>query len=367
MFNKKHSELDERTGRAEQFERSGRAERTEGGEGTEFGGRTGPGERDGRDDLAGPERTGAATGPRDGDGTHDFDGAGDFGGTGDFTAAGGASGRGGTGGDTTAGVKRILGELGSPENVVGSAGAAGSPGSAGRPGGAGGPGQVPRQPASAPSGPHLASMEERGSRPEGKPGSTDWWRVQPGPAPGAMGAGQIQVGGFVGGIEIPEILRPPAGDGAPAVALEKKAPAEGAAGAEPVEEVVAEEAARAWWRRAGGAGGFRLTSPFLVLTAVLLVVGAVLGNIWALLAGWVLAYFSRTLTRSEAKVAVFWLPGVSVAGGVVWLWGRFNERWGDPIPEGTMGQALTDTWPVVVRVAAVASALFLLWRSRRVR
>jgi hypothetical protein len=279
--------------------------------------------------------------------------------------------RGDAGGDSTAGVKRILGQLGSPETVVGSA----ASGSAGRAVADGpGAGHVPRQPTSttaAPTGPHLAGMAERGDGPRtADGGSTDWWRVQSGPGSESMGAGRMQVGGFVGGIEIPEILRPPGRDGASAVPLGKleKRAAPDAAGDEVVEEVVVEEPARKWWRRAGaaeGAGGFGLSSPFLLLTAVLLVIGAVLGNIWALLAGWVLAYFSRTLTRSQAKVAVFWLPGVSVAGGIVWLWGRFSGRWGDPIPDGAMGHALSDTWPVVVRVAAVASALFLVWRSRR--
>ncbi|GAA3740131.1 hypothetical protein [Streptomyces tremellae] len=275
--------------------------------------------------------------------------------------------RGDVGGDTTASVKRILGELGTPETVVGTAGTGRATGR-GDEASATGPG-VPRQATSTPSmptGPHLAGMDERGTPPPGG-GSTDWWRVQPGPGPDAMGAGQLQVGGFVGGVEIPEILRPPRPEGESAVPLHKVVPAAVEEEAEVVEE--AGGPGRSWWRRRGAAEGrgFGLTNPFLLLTAALLVVGAVLGNIWALLAGWVLAYFSRTLTRSEAKVAVFWLPGVSVAAGLVWLWGRFNDRWGDPIPKGGMAHALADTWPVVVRVAAVASALFLVWRSRRVR
>jgi hypothetical protein len=190
--------------------------------------------------------------------------------------------------------------------------------------------------------------------------------------------GRIQVGGFVGGVEIPEILRPPSPDGTSTVRTAPFEKTEKAAAADADEEPDGpatddgggpEARGGAWWRRSGAAEGgrFGLTSPVLLLTAAVLVVGAVLGNIWALLAGWVLAYFSRTLTRSQAKVAVFWLPGVSVAGGLVWLWGRFTDRWGKPIPDGAMGQALSDTWPVVVRIAAVASALFLVWRSRRGR
>jgi hypothetical protein len=47
------------------------------------------------------------------------------------------------------------------------------------------------------------------------------------------------------------------------------------------------------------------------------------------------------------------------------LWGRVDGRWGEPIPNGGMPDALAATWPVVVRTAAIASALFLLWRARR--
>jgi hypothetical protein len=44
-----------------------------------------------------------------------------------------------------------------------------------------------------------------------------------------------------------------------------------------------------------------------------------------------------------------------------------NGRWGDPIAEGHMNAAVAQTWPWVVRGAAVASALFLVWRSQRSR
>ncbi len=111
---------------------------------------------------------------------------------------------------------------------------------------------------------------------------------------------------------------------------------------------------------------FRFSHPLLLLAAALLVTGAVIGSWLALAGGWLLAYSSRTLSRTEAKLAAMGLPGVVVAGGLVWLWGRMDGRWGDPIPEHGMAQALSGVWPVVVRTAAVASAVFLVWRARRV-
>jgi hypothetical protein len=60
-------------------------------------------------------------------------------------------------------------------------------------------------------------------------------------------------------------------------------------------------------------------------------------------------------------------PGLALAAGVVWLWGRTDDRWGTPIAQGHMNDAVQQTWPWVVRAAAVLSALFLLWRSQRRR
>jgi hypothetical protein len=204
------------------------------------------------------------------------------------------------------------------------------------------------------------------ARPRSTGGAPDWWRTDFG---GGGRTSPMRVGGFVGGVEIPDILRPPAGRPGQAGKAERDAEPEEA------EEAVEDDApgrSRAWWRRRGTAGrtaGLRggFGSPFLLVAALPLIAGAILGNVWVLLAGWALAYFSRTLSATESRFAVFVLPGVSVAGGAVWIWGRYNGRWGEPVPDGAFGDALSGTWPVVVRVAAVATALYLVWRARRGR
>ncbi|MGR8009917.1 hypothetical protein [Streptomyces hypolithicus] len=230
----------------------------------------------------------------------------------------------------------------------------------------------PALPSSAASPPHLAGTDELGSQ-----GSEpDWWRVEPGP----FGMG-VDVPGFVGGVEIPEILRPPPDRDA-------QKPAETAADTEADSEadtkpgqgsppaVPAPRASR-WWRPR-----LRRTAPvvaqtvvvpaprrpvgvLLLLAAALLVAGAVLGNWLALGGGWLLAYASRRISRAEAKWVVLGLPGLIAAGGLVWLWGRGEGRWGEPIAPEAMGEAFAGMWPVLVRTAAVASALYLVWRARR--
>lgn len=224
--------------------------------------------------------------------------------------------------------------------------------------------------------PHLAGADELGDG-----AAPDWWRVQPGP----FGPGET-VPGFVGGIEIPEMWDRPESarplslrkDGEPGADEDETAADGDGAGrrgrplprllrralGRPPAPVAApaadgEEAAVALPARPP-------LSPVLTLAVLLLVAGAALGSWLALAGGWGLAYASRRLTRPEAKFAALGVPGIVVGGLVIWLWGRFAGRWGQPIAHGRLGPEMLDGLPGTVRVAAVASALFLVWRMRRV-
>ncbi|CCK29284.1 integral membrane protein [Streptomyces davaonensis JCM 4913] len=268
--------------------------------------------------------------------------------------------------DSPAAVRRIIDRLGTPDEVVTAAGATG--GAPQAPAAA-----VPVQPdgeekrprrivprprraetdspaADVPSPPHLARADELGD-------STlqpDWWRVESSP----FGGGD-EVPGFVGGVEIPELLRPPP-------PKEEKKREQAPAVVERADEEEAEEAP-ARRRLLGLALPARKSwqNPLLLLAAVLLLTGAVIGNLIVLILGWLLAYGSRRLTDAEKKGAVLVLPGLAATAGIVWLWGRTEGRWGEPIVDGGMNDAIAETWPWVVRGAAVASALYLVWRSQR--
>ncbi|MFF4079265.1 hypothetical protein ACFYZN_07645 [Streptomyces sp. NPDC001777] len=235
-----------------------------------------------------------------------------------------------------------------------------------------GPGPEPGAPSGpVPSPPHRAGTDELG--PSGS--DPDWWRIESRP----FGDG-VDVPGFVGGVEIPAMLRPPSSkDAVPAPRAGADdvddAPDDGAPDGDEAPE--ADAAPRKRRRIPGlrrrtrdapreeGKSGSGFSHPLLLLAAVLLVVGAALGNWLALAGGWLIAYSSRTLSRTEAKWAVMGLPGVVVAGAVIWLWGRTEGRWGEPVPQGGLGDVLGGMWPVVIRTAALASAAFLVWRARR--
>ncbi|MFE5890679.1 hypothetical protein ACFQ6E_17295 [Streptomyces sp. NPDC056462] len=286
--------------------------------------------------------------------------------------------------DSPAAVRRIIARLGTPDEIVAAAGGTASGPQAPvayvpvqpegrdehaeeeRPKGLRRlvprprPAQAPTEPDDAPPPPHLASTADLG----GSALQPDWWRVDS----SAFGPGD-DVPGFVGGVEIPEMLRRPPTKEQEAALLRKKAPVE-----EPEEAAAAEadvpEADPAPRRRRlvprrPTLPTSRWSNPLLLLSAALLVAGAVLGNLIALLLGWLIAWGSRRLSDAETKWAVVILPGLALTAGVAWLWGRTNGRWGDPIAEGHMNAALSDTWPWVLRGAAVASAVFIVWRSQR--
>ncbi|RCG28122.1 hypothetical protein DTL70_03210 [Streptomyces diacarni] len=309
---------------------------------------------------------------------------------------------------TKAAVQKILDRLGRPEDVVASAGGGQVTGTSaptpsapsasadaapaapaapevpvtGRP-------SVPGQRSAAPSAafgassPHLASLDELGDQDS----DPDWWRVDPSPfgsGPGgsnAVAAGE-PVPGFVGGIELPELLKPPPGDDEPATpqaprARAVPAAAPGAPGAERAAApapggsgVAPGLGALLLWRRRRRTQGEAVArrGGFVELAAaVLLVAGAVIGSLIPLAAGWLAAWWSPKLSRTEAKWAALGMPGLVVVGAGVWLWGRTEGRWGEPLAEGgdALREAMGDVFPVSLRVAAVATALYLVWRARR--
>ncbi|MEV0965430.1 hypothetical protein AB0J25_23105 [Streptomyces sp. NPDC049910] len=291
--------------------------------------------------------------------------------------------------DSPAAVQRILGRLGTPDEVVGGAASGADPRSRRRfpeagtdapaPAAETAPASVPEQRSGVPeAGPPETSSGQAG--PGAGPGvrEPDWWRIERGRPQDA------NFGAFVGRVEIPELLHPPRVEDGGERGRESAAEGSG-------KEGVPRRGTRLRLRRAGvpdaagaagGAAGaaveppavpargavrFALGNPMLLFAATLLAVGAVLGSLVALAGGWFLAYATRTLSRAEAKWAVLGIPGLVATSAAVWIWGRVEGRWGDPVAPGgeAMREALTGAWPWVVRGAAVASALFLLWRARR--
>ncbi|MFJ3516602.1 hypothetical protein [Streptomyces sp. NPDC090131] len=296
--------------------------------------------------------------------------------------------------DTPAAVRRILERIGTPEEVLdtlGSRQAAGAAPAPAEPSDAGlsvpvqrAPGRLRRQnvPPARPAEPenvppHLAGLDELGPSGGAEP---DWWRV----GPGAYGKGP-QVEGFAGGIEIPDLFKEGPEDDEPGQTEAGKAgnpgkpgktappPGEDEGRARSLVRFLRErrrakkEAAAADPGAAApeAAAGRPRPNAFLLLAAAVLVVGAVTGYWLLLIIGWALPYASRVLRPAERKWAVFGPPGAVLAGAVVWLWGRMNGKWGETLADDQLSGALHGMWPWVLRGAALASVLYLVWRARR--
>ena len=248
--------------------------------------------------------------------------------------------------DSPAAVRRIIDRLGSPDDVVEAA--------------SGDSGGAPQAPAPAVPVQREEAVEPppesiRGFVPQPRDGTQtpDWWRHEP----DASGFGE-EVPGFVGGVEIPDMLKRPKPRAQEAEEQEPEdRPQDGGTEAEaPASRRGVLSVVR----------GGRWGSPVLLLAAGALLAGTVVPRAWLLLAlGWLVAYLSRRLTEWEKKWVVIGLPGYAAAAGVVWLWGRSDGRWGEPVAKGHMNEALTEAWPWMYRGAAVALAVFLVWRARR--
>ncbi|NJQ17194.1 hypothetical protein [Streptomyces bohaiensis] len=195
------------------------------------------------------------------------------------------------------------------------------------------------------------------------------------------------IGAFTGGIIEPDMLRPPAepddrvAPPPPADPLAK--PGDGGKGADAGAPVPATDAAggKAPAAASGepgpkGARGLRgalrdrtagkhAGGPVELFGALLLIGGAVMAELLPMLGGWLLAWWAPRLSRPVAKFAVLGMPALVVGGWFTWLFGRVNEYWGEPLEGEVLRTALGDHWPALLRGAALATALFLLWRSLR--
>ncbi|MEU7112245.1 hypothetical protein [Streptomyces sp. NPDC046182] len=248
-------------------------------------------------------------------------------------------------------VRSLLDELGSPDEVVDrAAGVAPSPSPSV-------PTPRPEPTAAGAAPPHLAGTDEVGSA-DTEP---DWWRLDD--REPAL-PGDDLVPGFRGGVEIPEILKPPPGE-TDEDAGEPGKPDLEAAGRRPMWRRVLRPRRRP--EEEAVARRVRLGSPMLLVAALLLLGGAVFGSLVALALGWLLAYGSRRLSAGETRFAVVVLPLLAATAGVAWLWGRVDGRWGEPVAAGSeaLGAAISETWPWTLKGAAIATSLYLLWRTRR--
>lgn len=293
-------------------------------------------------------------------------------------------------------VRRILGKIGSPEDVVARAAEAGghnaavpaprpahTPAPAADAPPADGPGPAVPLPAAEPSADGPPVPDATGGPDDGLPGQPEHPDTRYWP--------DGDIGGFTGGIEIPEMLGPARerGGSAGGISLDKDLPRQRPAeekpaapddasddgetvGPAPVEQAPGAAAAggtaRTLGKRLRTTLSVRRTGGFFEFAAVVfLLAGAVVPSFYAMLAGWLLSYWSPRLSRREAQWATFGAPAVVLAAYFGWIAGRDQGYWGAPLPEGAAGESFHSDWPWLLRGAALASAVLLFLRARRPR
>ena len=161
----------------------------------------------------------------------------------------------------------------------------------------------PAPDADAPSPPHLAGEHELG----GPAVQADWWRTDR----SAFDPGD-GVPGFVGGVEIPDLLKPPPRRNEQAGKEQSEQSGKKPVTGEDTATPAPTPPARRRFPLPVPLPGTGWTNPLLLLAAAALVAGAVLGNWFALVLGWLIAYGSRRLTPMETKWAVLVLPGLAL-------------------------------------------------------
>ncbi|MGK5531834.1 hypothetical protein [Streptomyces sp. URMC 129] len=273
------------------------------------------------------------------------------------------------GAESQAAVRRILGRMGRPEDLVAEAvGSSPAPAAAPTPAAPATPVPGPRVPAEpvagsvppppAPAGAVDAGAAGAGAPPAAGPDPGGWFGRPAGFWPDG------QIGLFRGGIDNPDVFRSPAkgkpdaGDPAPEQENEE-APA----------PAPAVEKGPSRGRRLARAAltGRRVGGPVELLGVALLLAGTVMGSVVVLGLGWAAAYWSPRLGRREAQWAAFGMPALVAGAYLGWLLGRAGGYWGAELAPGEAQATAADHVPWLLRGAAVASAAFLFHRARRHR
>ncbi|MFI2610671.1 hypothetical protein [Kitasatospora sp. NPDC018619] len=133
----------------------------------------------------------------------------------------------------------------------------------------------------------------------------------------------------------------------------------------------AKEAAKAeGGKEAGKDAPARKPSPLLLLSAALLVGGAVSGFLPAMLAGWGLGYLSRQLSDLTRKFVVLGIPLITMSATTLYSMRQAKEAGGQGggLQSGSpLGAISWSSAPNVLRLAAALSAVVLLLLALRRR
>jgi hypothetical protein len=114
----------------------------------------------------------------------------------------------------------------------------------------------------------------------------------------------------------------------------------------------------------GGPGTLR-TQLREVFAIAMMAIGAIVASTAVVVLGYLVVFTAAAWSLKERRVATFYLPGGTALGFGIAMWMRANGHLGTDLTRDQGWDRLGEQVPVMIRVAAVAASLYLLWRLNR--
>ncbi|MGC0422406.1 hypothetical protein [Embleya sp. AB8] len=102
-----------------------------------------------------------------------------------------------------------------------------------------------------------------------------------------------------------------------------------------------------------------------VFAIALMAVGAIFASTVLVLLGYLVVFTAGAWSLKERRLAAFYLPGTTALVFAVGMWLRATGHLGSRLTRDEAWHRFGDLLPGMIRVAAIAASLYLLWRLNR--
>jgi len=114
----------------------------------------------------------------------------------------------------------------------------------------------------------------------------------------------------------------------------------------------------------GGPGALR-TQVREVFAIALIVIGAIVASTVVVVLGYLVVFTAGAWTLKERKISAFYVPGATAVAFAIGMWMRATGHLGADLTRDQAWDRYGELLPAMVRVAAVAGSLYLLWRLNK--
>lgn len=114
----------------------------------------------------------------------------------------------------------------------------------------------------------------------------------------------------------------------------------------------------------GGRGALR-TQVREVFAITLIVIGAIVASTVVVVLGYLVVFTAGAWTLKERKISAFYVPGTTAVAFAIGMWMRATGHLGVDLTRDQAWDRYGELLPAMIRVAAVAGSLYLLWRLNK--